>query len=63
MTSIVKTVKTEVKWVVRYATNKVSVFSSETIARQYYEEKVAAGRKAVKLIKQTTTVTEEVVSR
>ncbi len=56
-------VKTEVVWIVRYATNKVSAFSSETIAQQYYEEKVEAGRKAVKLIKQTKTVTEEVVRR
>lgn len=59
MTSIVKT---EVKWIVRYSTNKVSSFQNETFAQQYYEEKVEAGRKAVKLIKMTTIVQEEVVS-
>jgi hypothetical protein len=56
-------VKTEVMWFVKYAPSSISSFSSETIARQYYEEKVEAGQKAVKLIKQISTVTEEVVSR
>ena len=55
-------VNTEVMWIVKYSTNKVSFFQKEAFARQYYEEKVAAGRKAVKLIKMTTTVQEEVVS-
>jgi hypothetical protein len=55
-------IKIEVIWIVRYSTNKVSSFQNETCARQYYEEKVEAGRKAVKLIKMTTIVQEEVVS-
>jgi hypothetical protein len=55
-------VNTEVIWIVRYSTSKVASFRYETFARQYYEEKVKAGRKEVKLIKQTTTVTEEVLN-
>lgn len=62
----VKTTILTVMWVVSYKDTgkaiKSSSFSQEFIAKQYYEEKVKAGKKMLKLTKQTTILQEEDVS-
>lgn len=61
-----KTTILTVMWVVSYKDTgkaiKSSSFSQEWIAKQYYEEKVKAGKKMLKLTKQTTILQEEDVS-